>query len=322
MKMIGRTIILLSMTMEFLTACSTPTVSSDDSDENSEKVERTGDSSSSGIRSDKEANSSSSSGKKTESSSSEKTSESSSSSASEVNCAALLEGESEWRWGVSKECRLNPNIEYGSMTDGRDGQVYKTVKIGKQTWMAENLNYDPDQGGAGEAKYDWSWCYNNDPKKCAVTGRLYTWAAAIDSVKLYRDESIDCGDGKTCSLPETVHGICPNGWHLPTDVEWSTLIYEAGNVGDDYNSAAKNLKSRTGWYNGENGTDACGFAAFPAGYRNFDGYYNYDGDDTYFLSATELGSDHIFGIGLGYSTSIVYLTYRKNIGFSIRCLKD
>lgn len=49
---------------------------------------------------------------------------------------------------------------------------------------------------------------------------------------------------------------------------------------------------------------------------------NYDGDDTYFLSATELGSDHIFGIGLGYSTSIVYLTYRKNIGFSVRCLKD
>ena len=65
----------------------------------------------------------------------------SSSSSVEQNCSALLEEETGWNWDVPKECRLNPDITYGAMTDSRDGQTYKIVKIGDQTWMAENLNY-------------------------------------------------------------------------------------------------------------------------------------------------------------------------------------
>ena len=150
----------------------------------------------------------------------------SSSSSVELNCSALLEDEFGWDWNIPKECRFNPNITYGSMTDSRDKKVYKTIKIGGQTWMAENLNY------FDKTLNNCSWCFgasdSTTTANCAVAGRLYTWAAAIDSAKLYKDMSIDCGHRKTCTLPDTVYGICPPGWHLPTRAEWDTLITEVG----------------------------------------------------------------------------------------------
>lgn len=125
---------------------------------------------------------------------------------------------------------MNPEIEYDSIVDERDGQIYKTVKIGEQTWMAENLNFNPGQGGSGENKYNWSWCYNNEEKNCDVAGRFYTWAAAIDSVKLANDvdNPQDCGYHKTCALPVKVQGICPTGWHLPDTTEWKNLFAAVG----------------------------------------------------------------------------------------------
>ena len=328
MKMIGRTIFLLSMTMAFLTACSTPTVSSDDSDENSEKVEQEDRSSSSDMSNSKEADRSSSSEKKTESSSSEKTSESSSSSANEINCAALLEEHTGWSWNVPKVCRFNPDIEYGIMTDERDGKVYRTVKIGNQVWMAENLNYADSV--KTPSLLERSWCFDDEPKNCDVTGRLYTWAAAIDSVELYRDMSIDCGSYKACTLPDTVYGICPSGWHLPTETEWEALITNIGGSisrnGQTWNSdVGQVLKSKTGWkewsYFG-NGTDTYGFSALPAGIRSsFDGSFHSDEAD--FWSSTE-NDEAVWSVWLYYGNSVANLISiaAKYNGCSVRCVKD
>ena len=222
-------------------------------------------------------------------------------------------------WSLPKETYLNPNIEYDSIVDSRDGKVYKTVKIGDQTWMAENLNYDPGQGGSGDAKYDWSWCFNNEPKNCDVAGRLYTWAAAIDSVKLANDAENprDCGDGKACYLSSTVQGICDKGWHLPTRMEWKALFTAVG----DQSTAGMALKSQVGWYNNGNGTDAFGFSALPAGYRT-DNFYN-AGLNADFWSSTEYASKYAYDMYMKDDTDYGFLVdFNKYYGFPVRCVKD
>ena len=245
----------------------------------------------------------------------------SSSSSSEVNCSALLEGEAGWSWDVPKECRFNPDIDYGTMTDERDGKTYKTVKIGDQVWMAENLNFDPGQGGSGEDKYDWSWCYNDDPKNCEVAGRLYTWAAAIDSVKLANDADNpqDCGYGKSCTLPDKVQGICPEGWHLPNNAEWNSLFTAVGGK----SVAGKNLRSTSSWNSSGNGADAFSFSALPAGHMYDNGTYSGEGNYAYFWSSTEVNSDVAYYMFLYYDYDDAYLSRKnKGYGYSVRCVKN
>ncbi|MBP5769682.1 MAG: fibrobacter succinogenes major paralogous domain-containing protein [Fibrobacter sp.] len=253
--------------------------------------------------------------------------ESSSSSAGEVNCSALLEEErenGEWSWDVPKECRFNPDIDYGTMTDERDGKVYKTVKIGYQVWMAENLNFDVGQGGSGENVYEWSWCYNNEPKNCEVAGRIYTWAAAIDSVKLATDadDPQECGFGKICGLASAssatlVQGVCPTGWHLPSNTEWNILFTKVGGK----SNAGKVLKAQTGWiaYSGVINEDAVGFTALPA----VNGGYRQTGISAVFWSSTENNSDRAYYISLYCGDDEVILTHNpKNKDYSVRCVKN
>ncbi len=250
--------------------------------------------------------------------------ESSSSSTSEINCSALLEGETGWSWDVPKECRFNPDIDYGTMTDERDGKVYRTVKIGDQTWMAENLNFDVGQGGSGENVYEWSWCYNNEPKNCEVAGRIYTWTAAIDSVKLATDadDPQECGFGKICGLASAssatlVQGVCPTGWHLPSNTEWNILFTKVGGK----SNAGKVLKAQTGWiaYSGVINEDAVGFTALPA----VNGGYRQTGISAVFWSSTENNSDRAYYISLYCGDDEVILTHNpKNKDYSVRCVKD
>ena len=246
-------------------------------------------------------------------------------------------------WELSRDSYLNPNINYDSIVDSRDGQVYKTVKIGDQIWMAQNLNYS-DSVKTPSLKGS-SWCrkiiYRNgaaifldDSKSCAVAGRLYTWAAAIDSVSLVNDPKnpLDCGMGKSCrfELPEPIRGICPEGFHLPTDDEWNVLFAKVGgNERTGKETAGKALKSQSGWKNsgyvgvGGNGTDAYGFSAMPVGGWEGLSFSDDDGVYAFFWSASEGGTDTAYRNRLGndYDASALY-AYSKANGYSVRCLKD
>ena len=212
------------------------------------------------------------------------------------------------------------------MTDERDGQTYKTVTIGTQTWMAENLNYAytdvPYNYTLNDSSYtsdSTSWCYKDSVEYCAKYGRLYTWAAAMDSVGTWSTNSKGCGYKSTCTPTCPVRGICPEGWHLPDTTEWRTLFTAVGGQ----STAGKILKSTNGWNSSGNGTDAYAFSALPAGRRNYDGDFNYEGDRAYFWSSTEGDSSGAYGMCLDYYSDSAGLgNYYKYYEFSVRCLKD
>ena len=174
-------------------------------------------------------------------------------------------------------------VTKGSITDTRDGQTYKTVTIGTQTWMAENLNYKTDN----------SYCYNDNASNCTKYGRLYTWAAAITA--------------------------CPTGWHLPTKAEFETLFTAVGGQ----STAGKMLKSTSGWKKSGNSTDDYSFSALPAGYRLDDGDYGMGGYNAYFWSFTEYNSNRAYRMDLDYGDDEATLYYYDEVnGFSVRCVKD
>ncbi len=199
--------------------------------------------------------------------------------------------------------------------DDRDGQTYKTVKIGDQVWMAENLNYETPA----------SFCYNDSAKYCDKYGRLYTWAAAMDSAGTWSTNGKGCGYGRTCRVASAgsatlVRGVCPDGWHLPTQTECNTLFTAVGGK----STAGTKLKSTSGWYDNGNGTDAFSFSALPAGNRDDDGSFYYAGNYAYFWSATELNSLDAYGMTLyyNYDEATLFDHGYKDLGSSVRCVKD
>ena len=203
---------------------------------------------------------------------------------------------------------LNPNVDYGELVDNRDGQTYKTVKIGDQVWMAENLNF----------KTDSSFCYNDSARYCEQYGRLYNWAAAVG-----RSES-ECGSEKKCALPSgNIQGVCPSGWHLPDSTEFETLLDAVGGMP----TAGMLLKSASGWddFRDEsgNGTDYFGFSALPVGDRGLFGEYANEGESARFWSSTEYERNGgvILIIDFGYDHAYVYISAKYN-AFPVRCLQD
>ena len=345
------TYLFVSVLLAFLAACGDDSSSAGSNDElgvessssvelgssSSEKVksqssssEKSGKSSSSVIKTSSSSVKSESTEK---SSSSEKLSETSSSSADEVESSSSVSdvpqsyAEAKVMPSGTYDCSkyscftteyLNQEFleagKYGEILDERDGQVYKTVQIGEQVWIAQNLNLETEI----------SWCGGGSDiaeGDCAIYGRLYTWAAAIDSVKLANDvkNPLDCGHGKTCTLPDTVCGICPPGWHLPTDTEWENLFTAVGGR----STAGKALKSQTGWYNNGNGTDAFGFSALPAGDSDNDNEVSEGGTNADFWSSTEDSSNSAYDMYLYYGYERASSdNLHKSHGFSVRCVKD
>lgn len=218
---------------------------------------------------------------------------------------------------VNTDAGSEYNVAAGTLKDLRDGKTYKAVKIGKQTWMAENLNYETEN----------SRCYNDSSKYCDKYGRLYTWAAAIDSIALANDRTNPqvCGNGKTCLFSKKLQGSCPSGWHLPSRAEWLTLFVAVGGK----SVAGQKLMSKSDWEQGI-GTDDYGFSALPAG----DGSPSYIGISTYFWSTTQDSNytrgDTIFDVSSNAYAMRLLNTVEdaavkysnKNGTISIRCVMD
>lgn len=208
---------------------------------------------------------------------------------------------------------LNPAISYGEFTDARDNQVYKSVVIGTQTWMAENLNYS-DSISSENLKGN-NWCFDNDTANCTIYGRMYSWTGAMNVSNSY--QSVILGDSINHQ------GACPDGWHIPRNSEWNTLAnYAGGN-----NVAGGKLKSLSGWYNDGNGTDDYGFSAIPSGWQEKDKSFHGLKTDVDFWMASEGGASYGYHRFLLYSTSVVSSGsstkyYYKNAAYSVRCLKD
>jgi uncharacterized protein (TIGR02145 family) len=182
---------------------------------------------------------------------------------------------------------INPT---NTFTDSRDGKTYKTIKIGNQTWMAENLAFDTGNT---------CWEYENDEKNIATYGRLYSLSAAKNA--------------------------CPNGWHLPSDNEWEQLSLNINNTkgpyskagdGDDWNELGKHLKTATGWNENGNGTNDFGFSGLPGGHRTYAGKFEDIGYNGYWWSS----DGKIRSLSFYFSFFLRGLE-NANAGLSIRCIQ-
>ena len=196
-----------------------------------------------------------------------------------------------------------------------DGNIYNIVKIGKQWWMAENLkvthyrNGDNLPNNSDDDEWDkplGAWCsYNNDNNNIDIFGRLYNWFAVNDS-----------------------RGLAPEGWHIPTDEEWETLVSYLGGseiAGDKM----KVLKAFTDDVHMEINSDEklvskSGFSALPGGYRYNHGVFDGIGSNPYFWSSTECSNGTAWYRYLYDGNSKVYRDNSgwKQAGYSIRCVKD
>jgi uncharacterized protein (TIGR02145 family) len=203
---------------------------------------------------------------------------------------------------------------------GNDIASYETVKIGNQTWMAENLDY----------AVDGSTCYDGDPANCAKYGRLYNWTTAMAL-------SSDCNFSICSSLVQEKHrGVCPSGWHIPSNKEWDELFrFADGTNGTsspyDSPTAGKHLKAKDGWNScGPSGSgksysceDTYGFAALPGGFGRADGGFSIVGYYGYWWSASELSSNYAYYRNMYYIGEDAYWGNRdKSYLFSVRCAQD
>ena len=211
-------------------------------------------------------------------------------------------GSVEWEiwkkpWGLTDD-------NFGYFTDPRDGIIYKWVRIGTQIWMMENLRATKYNDGTDipNVTGTWSgltgvWCnYDNNTSYGNTYGKLYNWHAV--------------NTGK----------LAPQGWHIPTDAEWTTLSNYLGGE----SVAGGKMKSVTGWDSPNTGaTNSSGFSALPGGYRDNNGLVDLAGRGALWWSSTQDDASRAWAIGLLYNYSnLIRDTNSKNFGFSVRCVRS
>jgi len=207
------------------------------------------------------------------------------------------------------------------LVDTRDGHEYSTVKIGTQCWMAKNLNIgtringNTDQSsGNGIEKY----CYDNDTMNCKKYGGLYQWDEAMQYV-----------------TTERAQGICPDGWHIPTDEEWKIVEVELGmssSDADDTSMRGTNQGSKMAgngyfWTDGNLDSNAefssSGFFVFSAGYRAPDGSFNSRSNGAFLWASKTANSNFKWHRQLLSGSTGVYRNFiNKSYGYSVRCVRD
>jgi uncharacterized protein (TIGR02145 family) len=226
-----------------------------------------------------------------------------------VRCIRRESDDAEEKSDAEQKRLVKKNTSY--FTDSRDGRRYRAIKIGDDTWMAENLNYQPPTGN--------SWCYKNDDSYCDKYGRMYDWKTALRA--------------------------CPAGWHLSSRDDWTNLVVATGNywrTSEHYNGgtvtwleAGLYLKSKTGWsrdtffpYNYINdAADNYGFSALPGGYRARNGKFDEVGKEGSWWEVEMTGyiDDNYFD----YQREMYYNSDRlsedekhTNHGNSVRCVRN
>jgi uncharacterized protein (TIGR02145 family) len=229
---------------------------------------------------------------------------------------------------------LNPDLTYGSLSDV-DGNEYATIEIGAQVWMAENLKVTHYADGTpiSELSDDAEWgaltadaqvyCwYGNLPDNEDTASVLYTWAAAMN------------GMVSSDTIPSGIQGVCPDGWHLPSDDEWKVLEIFLGmslTIADNYewrgSDEGVQLKE-TGYSKWQKapagGSNSSGFTAIPGGFRSASGnFYNFPLYAAYWTTTAETGVDMAYYRALKYDSEQVYRQYNTmTMGFSVRCVQD
>jgi uncharacterized protein (TIGR02145 family) len=197
----------------------------------------------------------------------------------------------------------NKDDEQPNTVTDIDGNEYKTVTIGSQVWMAENLKTTKYNTGTSipnvAINTDWSnltsgayaWYQNNETSYKSEYGGMYNWYA------------VNTGS------------LCPTGWRVPTDADWTQLTDFVGS-----NPGTK-LKAKSGWVDSGNGTDDYGFSALPGGYR-YDGIFLALGNHGYWWSSNQLDATNAGGRSMHYDLgSVAGDNYNKKGGFNVRCVK-
>lgn len=215
---------------------------------------------------------------------------------------------------LTASAQFNRKLKYGKVKD-IDGNKYKTIKIGTQTWMAENLRTTKYRNGTAITNiiYDTIWCkdtigawcyYFNNEKTNKKLGKLYNWFAVINS-----------------------NQICPTGWHVPSDEEWTILINYLDPLanGNENIAGGKMMSTSVMPFSNQSvlNNNQSGFSGLMGGFRESAGYFSNANKRGYWWSSTDMHTCCACGRVMDHNFSVIEKAcFSKREGWSVRCVKD